>query len=103
LSSLNLQLQKTTTRRALASYQSTAQNDVPSVGDTPSTSPFEELNQLLDSLENILQEARKFSSPLQLVDDLTNGVNQLSEQESGQRLNSDLADRINTLVSLFDL
>jgi len=103
LSSLNLQLQKTTTSRALASYQSTAQNGDPSVGDSPPTSPFEELNQLLDSLQNILQEAREFSSPLQLISDITHGVNQLSDQESGQRLNNDLADRINTLVSLFDL
>jgi len=103
LSGLNLQLQKTTTRRALASYQSTAQNDLPSFDAAPTVSPFEELNQLIESVENILEEARRFNSPLQLVSDLANGVNQISDLENPQIHNSGLADRINALVSLFDL
>ncbi len=105
LSSLNLQLQKTTTTRALAEYQSTAQNNLPSADapQTSTTSPFSELTHLLDSLESILEEAKKFSEPLQLINDLSAGLENINYLKQEQNTDISLFNKLESLISQFEI
>lgn len=102
LSSLNLQLQKTTTTKALASYQTTSQNGLSS-GSINSSSPFLELDHLLDGIQNILEQAKKFEEPLQLLDQLSAGVSRISHQDNQQYDVATLGDQLSSLISQFDL
>lgn len=104
LNSLNLELQKTTTVKALAAYESNSQ-----VGLNDNlASPFAELTQLLDNLDNVLAEARKFAEPLLLIDEVASGVSQLITEEKLVENNStidlnDFNNMLNQLISQFKL
>lgn len=102
LSSLNLQLQKTTTSQALAAYQTAAQSSLPVDAQTPptSTSPFADLNQLINILQDLSDKSGKFAVPVRLIEDLANGV---SEVNHLQRDDTTLGDTLNELISKFDL
>lgn len=102
LSSLNLQLQKTTTTQALAAYQTTAQNNLPANDETQTTpvSPFADLNQLIDILQDLSDKAGKFAEPVRLIEDLANGVNDENHQ---QRNDITLGETLKALISQFDL
>ncbi len=104
LSSLNLQLQKTTTSQALAEYQTTAQNNLSSSGvgsSQPVTSPFAELNQLIDFVQDLSDKAGKFAQPTRLIEDLANGVSSIGYQEQNNVVN--LGEKLNELISQFEL
>jgi len=101
LSSLNLQLQKTTTTQALASYQTNAQNELPSNNnsDLAQLNPGIQLEQLLNDIQGLLTKAYEFDHPLQLVNDITSGVQQSYQPKvSGDNL----TDKLNSLISRFD-
>jgi hypothetical protein len=107
LSSLNLQLQKTTTTSAIAAYESTAKSDL-EAPQAQTASAISELNNLLDNIQNILQEAKLFTEPLKLMTDVANGVGVLNAGASnneGQETHkaSELSEMINALVSRFGL
>lgn len=99
LSSLNLQLQKTTTVKAMAAYESAAQEHA----GRSHSSPVKDLNQLFDSVQNILAEARKFAEPLNLIKDITAGVNGLLNEKNSQQNVNNLGELISLLASKFDL
>ena len=102
LSSLNLQLQKTTTTQALASYQTNAQNEQPSLNDPEhiQLNPGLQLEQLLNDIQGLLTKAYEFNHPLQLVNDITSGVQQgFQPQVTGENL----TDKLNSLISQFSL
>ncbi|PCI66018.1 MAG: hypothetical protein COB38_10505 [Gammaproteobacteria bacterium] len=102
LSSLNLQLQKTTTTQALASYQTNSQNELPSINNSEPVqlNPGIQLEQLLNDIQGLLTKAYEFDHPLQLVNDITSGVQQSYQpQVSGENLN----DKLNSLISQFSL
>lgn len=102
LSTLNLQLQKTTTSQALAAYQTTAQSSLPLDGETQSTpvSPFADLNQLIDILQDLSGKAGKFAEPVRLIEDLLSGVSSVNHQ---QRDDGTLGETLKELISQFDL
>ncbi len=100
LSSLNLQLQRTTTTQALASYQTNSQNELPSNNnsDPVQLNPGIQLEKLLNDIQGLLTKAYEFDHPLQLVNDITFGVQQsYSPQVSGENL----TDKLNSLISQF--
>jgi len=108
LSSLNLQLQKTTTSQALAAYQTTAQNSLPADDKTQSTpvSPFADINQLIDILQDLSDKAGKFAEPVRLIEDLANGVSGVSGVSGvnhSQRDDLTLGNALKELISQFDL
>jgi len=102
LSSLNLQLHKTTTTRALAAYESTAHNDI-GEEQTAATSPIIELNNLLDNIQDLLEGARAFAEPIALLDSLTNGVTDFYQPHEQQTHPNQLAGLIGSLASKFKL
>ncbi len=105
LSSLNLQLQKTTTRQALAAYQTTAQNGLSAANESQSepVSPFADLNQLISILQDLSDKAGKFARPLRLIEDLANGVSSISHQRNEPNNIFDLGEKLNELISQFEL
>ncbi len=95
LSSLNLELTKTTTTKAVAAYESAG-------GGSPSL-PFQSLQQLFDRVETLLDNARKFSEPLSLLDDVVSAVEQLGFAQNNQQGADDLKNNLNDLISKFEL
>jgi len=107
LSSLNLQLQKTTTTSAIAAYESTVQNGLDSP-ESQAISPTTQLNNLLDNIQNILEEAKAFAEPLKLITDVADGVAALNADaitSEGRELHkvNELSEMINSLISKFEL
>ena len=107
LSSLNLQLQKTTTTSAIAAYESTAQSGI-EAPQLQNALPITDLNNLLDNIQTILDEAKMFAEPLKLITDVANGVAALhgddnNNQEQILHKTNELGEMINALVSKFEL
>ena len=102
LSSLNLQLQKTTTTQALASYQTNSQNELPSSNDSGQVqlNPGIQLEQLLNDIQGLLSKAHEFDHPLQLVNDLSSGVEQVYQPPA---TGDNLTNKLNSLISQFSL
>ena len=105
LSSLNLQLKKTTTVQALAAYQSTAQNSLATESESKSVleSPFAELTHLIDILQDISDKAGKFADPTRLIEDLAAGVSRIGHQQQEQENSSELGEKLKELISQFGL
>jgi len=101
LNSLDLQLKKTTTIQALAAYGSTVQND--SENTKQVASPITELNNLLDNIKNILEEAKTFAAPLRLITDVADGVERLNNLNQEQRQTSELSEMLSSLINKFNL
>ncbi len=97
LNSLDLQLQQTTTVKALAAYQTSSAGDLL----TPNSSAISELNQLLNSLEQIMEDVKKLSQPLQLINDLTRGIDQLQQENTSSKIS--FSEQLNKLISQFNL
>ena len=102
LSSLNLQLQKTTTTQALASYQTISQDERPLVGGSEQIqlSPSNQLEQLLNDIQGLIKKAHEFDHPLQLFNDLSSGVEQIYQTSEKSE---NLVDKLNSLISKFEL
>ncbi len=101
LAGLNLQLQKTTVTQAMEAYTTTSQ--IESSSPTNQTSAFADLNQLLDDLQNILDQLRKFPEPLDLLEQLSTGISQLANGPADQPTNNNLFGMLNSLISQFKL
>jgi len=71
LSSLDLNLQQSTSVSAIAAYQSNA--------DAPAANPFKGVGAIFQQVNNILENAQKFADPLQLIDDISAGLNQIDK------------------------
>lgn len=102
LSSLNLQLQKTTSIQALASYQTNAQNELTSSNGSEQVQLNSgiQLEQLLNDIQGLLTKAYEFDHPLQLVNDITSGVQQsYPPQVSGENM----TDILKSLISQFSI
>jgi hypothetical protein len=99
-SSLNLQLQRTTTTRALASYQTNPQNELSSLSGSEQAqfNPANQLNQLLNNIQEVLIKAAEFDNPLKLVNDLSSGIEKIYQP---QAIDANLTDKLNSLISQF--
>jgi hypothetical protein len=95
LASLNLELQKTSVTKALASYSANAEQ--------PPSSPLADLSQLVDDLDSALSGLTALPSPLSLFEQVVQGIGQLQDAEQGVEKGEQLGQLLGALISQFEV
>ncbi len=104
LSSLNLELKKTTSVQALAAYESISEVE-PGIPAKHFSSSVGALSNLLDNIDKIMSEASVFAEPLKLLGDISNQLERLNDdgQKQVNHAGNSLSEMIQSLVDKFEL